>query len=502
MLRTASLIAPILLLLAACDGSGNAGGGTEGATDTDDGTGSDTDTDTDGGEVACGAPVGFSESPIVWSLPTGDMIANSPGLPVNEWLVLEDCGESRFHTRVQPQDAEPGADLVVFDACDERGVGTTHWQVFSAGPEGFGPGRDWLLPAYPEGYDGEGFPHHRHAISGCEDVGTFASFRADMNGDGASDLIVLDACDEGGVGTTHWEVYFAEEDGFSEPVRYDLPEVPDVDLGFREPFAREGDQRECGDGEFDFHIYDITGDQRADLVIEARCGSLPPNTREVAAATDGGFEALQRWEGPEQSTGSCPNGTGREDWFRSDLVGDGFLDLVITGDCDDPLVGETHWVVHPGSASGYGPGQRWELPTPPNGLAYQNLFGGACEGEEARRFHWNPTDLTGDGKIDLVVSGTCDDATVGRDHWLVYPADAAGFGEEIQWAIPPYNAAQGTDDPGVHTYTKTECNGSGRFSSFLADMDGDGLEDLVVAESCGAAEIGETNWRVHLAVCE
>jgi hypothetical protein len=33
-------------------------------------------------------------------------------------------------------------------------------------------------------------------------------------------------------------------------------------------------------------------------------------------------------------------------------------------------------------------------------------------------------------------------------------------------------------------------------------MDGDGLEDLVVAESCGAAEIGETNWRVHLAVCE
>ena len=56
-----------------------------------------------------------------------------------------------------------------------------------------------------------------------------------------------------------------------------------------------------------------------------------------------------------------------------DVTGDGWLDMLVYQVCGDLDVGTTHWLVHPGSASGFGAAQQFSLPTGYGMFAFENL---------------------------------------------------------------------------------------------------------------------------------
>ncbi len=72
---------------------------------------------------------------------------------------------------------------------------------------------------------------------------------------------------------------------------------------------------------------------------------------------------------------------------------------------------------------------------------------------------WELADMNADGLADLVVTSACDDASVGRTGFLVYPATAAGFGPAVRFALPAI-----AQTPGCASFA-------------LVDVDGDSLVD-------------------------
>lgn len=116
-----------------------------------------------------------------------------------------------------------------------------------------------------------------------------------------------------------------------------------------------------------------------------------------------------------------------------------------------------------------------------------------CDGYDIPR--WTLFDITGDGRVDVVVTDTCLDDAVGSDYWMVYPGSEGGFRPGVEWPLP----AEYGDLTFATTFTdRTYCDGYDIPRWSLVDLNGDALVDVVATSTCGDAAAGVEHWRVNL----
>jgi hypothetical protein len=207
--------------------------------------------------------------------------------------------------------------------------------------------------------------------------------------------------------------------------------------------------------------------------------------------TDGGFDAGRDAGMRDAGPTSCPTEYGfdpmriewtlprpAEDpasaqtnltWATFDINNDDLPDLVFI-DLPAPGVGESLWVVHYNTGSGFGPAQDWTIPIPVPVLKQ----------DTTARSHAT-FDLTGDGIPDLVVTDDAP-ADVGMSRWIVYPGGTNGFGAAMDWPIPRAVA----DISGANTGVNWE----------TFDLTGDGRPDLVFTDDT-ATNVGTTRWLLY-----
>lgn len=117
--------------------------------------------------------------------------------------------------------------------------------------------------------------------------------------------------------------------------------------------------------------------------------------------------------------------------------------------------------------------------------------GGDCEGERPR---WTYTDLTGDGREDIVMlRSPCGDAEPGITTWTVHERTDTGFAEGVSWPIPSGLPEGMLVRPG----NPAGCDGNGLPRWALRDITGDQRPDIIVTQDCDdASEVGTIRWRI------
>ena len=196
-----------------------------------------------------------------------------------------------------------------------------------------------------------------------------------------------------------------------------------------------------------------------------------------------------------------------------DLTADGVSDLVITWDQVDSDIGNKHWLVYEGGASGFSTTAiKWTLPSLSGSFSYAppfystGAYGDRDVGSTSMRYHSSTMDLTGDGVSDLVLTWDQVDPDIGNKHWLVYEGGTSGFSTTaMEWSLPSitgdfpyappfYTSAVATDrevgSKSLHYYSAT------------MDLTGDGGSDLVLTLDQVDADIGNKHWLVYEGLCE
>lgn len=391
-------------------------------------------------------------------------------------------------------------------------------QVCSDGACGPAPGFSRLGDAWPlpeGGRAGEGFS----AGSGePAAVGDDVWSVFDIDGDGADDLVVTAVAHKSGSGwvtrtkgyplTSFWEVYFGGQSGGykKQPTAWPVP--GDVGLSGRGLVAPSGTPAAMLDNAWT--LRDIDGDGRVDLVVTGAgvptpdLGMLDPLGSVEARRWDVYFNDGERfaemptpWSMPlETPFGTADGdiiGVGGMAWSTFDIDGDGWCDIVQTGEGlpataigfpDDP-----HWEVYLGGPTGVAAERTpWRVPTGGGVLTgFSRVSGGAAAGDEL----WTLLDLDGDRRRELVVTGRVADggptvlSDAGAPRWRVHRVGEGGFDLASEtFAVPAGRG--GSDDRGLYTIrggVETAGKVAGPYDQHgweLRDIDGDRRLDLVV----------------------
>jgi hypothetical protein len=256
-----------------------------------------------------------------------------------------------------------------------------------------------------------------------------------MTGDGKLDLVLTQSCSDGSVGTTHWLVYAGSGSGFAATgASFALPST-----GGPLP-AIDGTQSPCSQGGTGYvqswATVDMTGDGKPDLVVTLSCTDttvgtshwlLYANSGSAFATTAASF-TLPSTGGPlsvlDGSQSSCAQGgTGFvQSWGVVDVTGDRRPDLLVTLSCTDTTVGTAHWLVYANSGSGFATSSSsFTLPSTGGPLSSIDGAQSSCaQGGTGFEQSWSLADLQGDGKLDLVLTKSCTDSSVGTTSWSVY----------------------------------------------------------------------------------
>jgi len=245
-------------------------------------------------------------------------------------------------------------DLVLTKDCGDEGtLGDSHWDVYRN--QGGGFASEATRYALPPG----GFPMASDADH-CDYTGNRSDRTytlTDMDHDGRPDLVVTGDCTgESSLGSTHWDVYRNQGDGFETTAqRFTLPQG-----SF--PMPADADHCDYRGNRTDrtYTLTDVNRDGRPDLVLTAECsGDADIGTTHWAvylngsdgfaaqaltyALPAGGFPMASDWDHCDY-TGNRTDRT----YALTDLDGDALPDLVLTGECaGDPATGQEHWAVYP-----------------------------------------------------------------------------------------------------------------------------------------------------------
>lgn len=423
--------------------------------------------------------IGFSETPIEWSLPSGGKISNtnngfvefegSSSAPEpygsENWAVLDMNADNLPDLLVTSREADIGLPQTY-------GEDNPYWKVYINNGLGFSTtAQIWYLP--PGGLTSNGvlYGFNRPVVAGQAMMSTGSNgwdFK-DISGDGKPDLIVTserlaNTYETFSDGTPYWKVYLNTGAGFgTAPTTWPLPPGGTISdfmwRGFVSTSHYTSDGNNIGDQ--NWNLVDISGDQKADLVL------------------------------------------------MSEIMAD--ENVRVYGD-ENP-----YWKVYLNNGSGFSNvAENWSLP--PGGLVINDTVRGFYTSENNgigysdNNQAWGFLDMDGDAKPDLVVtaqrmSGLRQVFSDGGQHWKVYKNNGTGFQDtEISWSIPDGGQAYNEIPVGFTAlsgndliFTQTE---GGQLWHY-GDMNGDGEPDLIVTSQLleglfTVFDDGNPYWKVYL----
>ena len=389
---------------------------------------------------------GFNASVVNWSIPyqaerTTEATFSSRG---------------NFYTFDIDGDARPD---LVRTYTGAAGVGTSHWQVFRNNGNGFNASAsNWSIP----------FQAERTTEATFSSRGNFYTF--DLDGDARPDL-VRTYTGAAGVGTSHWNVYRNNGNGFdASPMTWSIP------------FMAERTTEATFSSRGNFYTFDIDGDARPDL-IRTYTGSAGIGTThwQVFRNNGGGFNAsATTWSIPfmaERTTEATFSSRGN--FYTFDIDGDTRPDLVRTYTGSDGI-GTSHWHVYRNDGSGFiASASTWPIPF---------VAERTTEATFSSRGNFYTFDIDGDLRPDLVRTYT-GAAGIGTSHWVVHANGGSGFSASAtQWPLP-FTAER-----------LAEATFSSRGNFYTFDIDGDARVDLVRTYNSGSG-VGTSHWELFTDTC-
>ena len=406
-----------------------------------------------------GGASGFSTTATKWTLPTipGDFTGGAAFYLSSFTTSRVVDGKSLYYYATTFDLTGDGvSDLVLtFDQVDAD-VGNKHWLVYEGGASGFSStATKWSLPTIAGDFTG-GAAFYLTSVTTSRSVGSkslyYYSTTFDLTGDGVNDLVLTFDQVDTNIGNKYWLVYKGGASGFSSTAtKWTLPTIAgDFTGGAAFHLTSVTTSRWVGSQALYYYAttMDLTGDGVSDLAltfdqVDADVGNDHWLVYEGGA---GGFSTTAtEWSLPTIAgdfTGgaafSLPSVTTSR-WVGSkslyyyattmDLTGDGVNDLVLTFDQVDGDIGNDHWLVYKGGASGFSTtATEWSLPTIPGdfsgGAAFHltSVTTSRWVGSKSLYYYSTTMDLTGDGGSDLVLTFDQVDADIGNAHWLVYEA--------------------------------------------------------------------------------
>ncbi len=437
----------------------------------------------------------FDRAPTTWALPAGA----PPGAFARTTRDAPDCDAGLDALQLFDLTGDGRPDLVVLADCDDPAVGTTTWRVWPGAAGGFGDEVTWPLP---DGYGAAAFGALRSAAD-CTGDGDLPAYRYDdLDGDGAIDLVVTESCADPTLAAGAWRVYANTGAGFGPGVL--RPLSVDFSAG---AFVAPRPEVSCvleSNGLPAWGVVDLDGDGPADIVLTDRCrDDVVGVQRWDRLVNDGAaFSAAPvPWAIPPElqattlsrDVGLC--GAGLPDYFLLDLAGDSLPDLVVPRPCAST---SSDWGVHANEGDGFAAAS--VLYTGPWSVNFlidrpEQRSPNCAEGIHA----WVLDDADGDGDTDLTFTADCEDVTVGDSHWAFYAGARGGWDDAVPVPLPT-GYARGSFLGGRGDITG--CGGSVNRPAWIRqDLDGDGVSEIVVTESCDDPSVGTTAWRVYGMVC-
>ncbi len=319
---------------------------------------------------------------------------------------------------------------------------------------------------------------------------------ADLDADGALDLVVTSACDDATIGVTAWLVYPGSAAGFAATAtRYTIPPASPAGCAVVSLFDANGDLLPdyvvtslCNDATVGSSRWLVYPNVKNGFASAATSYALPPGMSPGAFAGTGA------------ATATCASASGTNDpaFALFDINGDGKLDFVVTQACDADAIGTNAWRVYLGVAAGASQAPTtFTLPSNPTYTAgaFASTSGTLSCSASASKPQFGLLDFDADGKLDLVVTQSCNDPSVGTNVWLLFHNTGTGFGASASLALPDMAGLPTDSFPSLGA-AGTCAAGVGAPTYAILDADGDARPDLLVTHDCADALTGVSYWQL------
>ena len=329
----------------------------------------------------------FAASPTVWAVPDG-IFGSTFGhyqIQGEDWSTMDLTGDGL-------------PDLVWTGSFSSHTDAGSNWRVYVNNGAGFaGTPTQWAIPDSMFG-----------SIGGTYQVQGEDWTTIDMDGDGLPDLVWTGAYASHTDIGSNWRVYKNTGSGFAAtPTQWP---VPDGRFG-----STYGNYQIQGD---DWSTIDIDGDDLPDLVWTGSFGShtdAGPNWRVYKNSGIGFASIPTQWAVVDTLFGSIGGNyqVQGDDWTTLDLDGDDLADLVWTGSFGSHTDIGSNWRLYRNTGGGFvsSPAQ-WAVP--------DSVFGSTFGHYQIQGEDWSTMDLDGDGRPDLVWTGSFGAHNDVGWNWRVY----------------------------------------------------------------------------------